>query len=212
MQYEQHDFVSNVAALHKTGQEDKARQMLMKEIAQIIVYHRGHAIQALNQVGVKTNKFATDKELTDKLAENLGTNPKLQGIIAGLLVQLNQSPQRPASQGGGQHFDPFQREKASAQYSRAEGQGAGAGMGAGPVGAIASMIGNIFGFAKSKTDQKSQAEANKMQLAQALLGSQPQKNNAGLYVGIAIGVVAIGTIFYLAFGKKSAQPAPLPTM
>lgn len=214
MQYEQHDFVNNVTVLHKTGEEAKAREMLMKEIAQMIVYHRGHAIQLLNANGIKTNKFASDKELTDKLAENLGTNKKLKGDIAALLVQLNSAPQRHQAQGVNPHQNPYGRYGNAEQYSRAEGQGAAAGaVGGGAVGSVTNLISNIFGFAKSKTDQKTQSEANKMQLAQSLLNAQPQKSNTGLYIGIAVAVIGLGTLLYFAFNKKSAPTQSLaPTI
>jgi hypothetical protein len=52
-----------------------------------------------------------------------------------------------------------------------------------------------------------------MQLAQSLLNAQPQKSNTGLYIGIAVAVIGLGTLLYFAFNKKSAPTQSLaPTI
>lgn len=216
MQYVQHDFVGNLAALSKAGEADKARTMLLKEIAQLIIYHRGHAIVALNASGIKTNKFASDKELTDKLAENIGENKQLQGAIASLLVTLNQPVGK--SSPVNSHINPHNNP-----YVNAGGQGAGSVLGGaasgaaqgGVVGTVAGAIGNLFGFLKSNKDAKTQTEQNKALLAQQLLASQPSgSSKTGNYIAIGLVVAAIGAIVYFGFVKKdgSAMPSTTPTV
>lgn len=192
MRYEQHDFINNFLSLHKVGDHDKAKDILLKEIAQLIVYHRGYVIRDLNAAGIPTNKFATDKELTNKLMDHLPENKKLQASISQMLVHFN---------------TPTNTRMGADGVGSSAVQGSASGASGGAVGAVAGAVGNIFGFFKSKTDQKTQADQNKLALAQSLLASQPTKSHTGTYVMIGAGLIAVTAILYFVLKPKHAPAA-----
>ncbi len=266
MKYEQHDFISNVAQYNKTGQDEKVRSLLMSELSQLIIYHRGSVLMALNDSGIKTDKTATEDELVEKLSKNLATNEKLKRTVSALLVDLNMHPKsKMYMNAAGETLSQRQLDEIALQYGyRKKYYGSGGGMSGGagalgagtdtsgtqgstgssngsqtsnsgysggaqnmgsgsgsqggagasqrsggdPVSAIAGAIGNIFGFAKSKTDAKTQADNNRMQLAQQLLANKQavSPSKTGTYVAItlvALTIIGIATYFVM---KKPMHP------
>ncbi len=197
MKAEQHDFTGNLTNAMRFGESEKARKMILNEIGELIHFHRGHAITALNEAGIQTNKDAKDKEITDKLAEGLRTNPKLVEILSTYIAHFNVSGEQymNADHEGGHE---------SAGAAAANGAIGGAATG-GVIGSIAGAIGSIFGFAKSSKDAKTQSEADKNALALALISARNQ-NGGGSSTGKTIGIVAvvsiaIGTAIYFATRK-----------
>lgn len=161
-----------------------------------MVFHRGHIISALNESGVPTDKNSTDRELIKKVVDHLGDNKAFTAKITGYIALFNNIPTQ-------------QRQNADSFWNGEGGTASGGGETAVPTGAfsaLAGAIGDIFSFAKGKQDAKSQAEANRMALAQSLLANQPQQpSNAGLIIGITLGAAAIGAIIYFAMRHQPAK-------
>jgi len=83
------DFSNNLSAYIRAGENDKAKKLIIKEIGQLMVYHRGHLISALNEAGIKTSANASDKEVAKKVADNLGENIPFTNAVLTLLISLN---------------------------------------------------------------------------------------------------------------------------
>jgi hypothetical protein len=182
------DFSKNINAYYDSGENKKAEKLLMSELGQLMIYHRGHIISALNEAGIETNKDASDKEIANKLASNLAYNDGLRIAISLLLNNLNANSFYQATgcpegyikqyfnadddkKGGG--FGAFLSSLTGslgggASSGGASGVGGSGGVptpqvtvGADPVSAIAGAIGSIFSFAGSKTAQKTEREKSK---------------------------------------------------
>lgn len=182
------DFSKNINAYYDSGENKKAEKLLMAELGQLMIYHRGHIISALNEAGIETNKDASDKEIANKLASNLAYNDGLRIAISLLLNNLNGNSFYQATgcpegyikqyfnaedgkNGGG--FGAFLSSLTGslgggASSGGASGVGGSGGVptpqvtvGADPVSAIAGAIGSIFSFAGSKTAQKTEREKSK---------------------------------------------------
>jgi len=247
MIHQKSDFTTNVNAYIRSGENEKAKKLIVSEIGQLMIYHRGHIISALNEAGIKTPANASDKEVAKKIADNLGTNTEFTNAILTLLVSINsgsgfylatgcpqgyyqnyfgsciKSPkgqtlsangyynanevQNPSTQGGG-----FMGFLSSLSSSPASGGAAPSSpIGADPVSAVAGAIGNIFGFAKAKTDAKSSAQTEKLKLAQQILANknaqQPPASNTGKTLLIVGGLAVVGVIAYLIIKKKGQASA-----
>ena len=83
------DFTHNLNSYIKSGQNEKAKKLIIKEIGQLMVYHRGHLISALNEAGIKTSPNASDKEVAKKIADNLGDNVPFTNAVLTLLISFN---------------------------------------------------------------------------------------------------------------------------
>lgn len=237
MVYQKHDFISNIGSYAASGEPDKAKSVLINEIAQLLIYHRGHVISALNESGIKTSKDAPDQELAEKLAENLGSNKALQSAVSLLLANLNSGKAFYSATGcregylqkfwgadgtagekrGG--FSTFlnslfgqQAQSANTQSpaGTAAGNVAGGAASGGAIGAIAGAINSIFGFAQAKTEAKTEAQSNKMKLAQQILQSKNNQQPAPSKGGSALAwTVAVIALVGVGFViyKKSQTTA-----
>lgn len=181
------DFSKNINAYYDSGENKKAEKLLMAELGQLMIYHRGHIISALNEAGIETNKDASDKEIANKLASNLAYNDGLRIAISLLLNNLNGNSFYQATgcpegyikqyfngegdkNGGG--FGAFLSSLTGSLGGGASSGSASGGasgsvpapqvtVGSDPVSAIAGAIGSIFSFAGSKTAQKTEREKSK---------------------------------------------------
>ena len=184
------DFSKNINAYYDSGENKKAEKLLMAELGQLMIYHRGHIISALNEAGIETNKDASDKEIANKLASNLAYNDGLRIAISLLLNNLNGNSFYQATgcpegyikqyfnvegdkKGGG--FGAFLSSLVGGFSGGASGGASGSAsggasgsvpatqvtVGSDPVSAIAGAIGSIFSFAGSKTAQKTEREKSK---------------------------------------------------
>jgi len=196
------DFSKNINAYYDSGENKKAEKLLMAELGQLMIYHRGHIISALNEAGIETNKDASDKEIANKLASNLAYNDGLRIAISLLLNNLNGNSFYQATgcpegyikqyfnaedgaSGGG--FGAFLSSLTGSGGGGSTSGGGGKGISpivegassGGYVGAIAGAIESVFSFAGSKTAQKTEREKSKSEkdtqrlaLAQQILGAK----------------------------------------
>ncbi len=198
MRYEKHDFLTNLNQLQKVGDKEKVKKLLMDEVGQLIVFHRGHVISALNESGVPTDKNSSDRELIKKVVDHLGDNKAFTAKVTGYIAMFNniksQSPQKYMNAGG-------------------DTWGADTAPKINPLDSITGAIGNIFGYAKAKQDAKAQADANRMALAQSLLANQPTaKSNTGAIVATVVVTAVLGlAIFYMWKHKGATHSAVAPT-
>ena len=89
MIHQKSDFTRNLSAYISAGENEKAKKLIVSEIGQLMVYHRGHIISALNDAGIKTAGNASDKEVAKKIADNLGTNEAFRNAMITLLISIN---------------------------------------------------------------------------------------------------------------------------
>jgi len=245
MIHQKSDFTQNVSAYIRSGENEKAKKLIISEIGQLMIYHRGHIISALNEAGIKTSGNESDKSVAKKIADNFGTNTEFTNAILTLLISINsgsgfflatgcpqgyyqnyfghyiKSPkdnklsangyyngnevENPSTQGGG--FMGFLSSLSSSPAS--SGAALPSPIGADPVSAIAGAIGNIFGFAKAKTDKKASAQTEKLKLAQQILANknsqQPPASNSGKVLLIVGGLAIVGLFTYLIIKKRGAS-------
>jgi len=223
MLYTKHDFVSNLNSYVASGENKKAQKVIVDEIGRTLVYHRGHVISALNEAGIKTAPNASDKDVTNKIAQNLGTNKKLTASLSVLMTGMNNGSSfyhaTGCKEGQIAHFMNAEgdQESAFAKFlgSLKGGGGASGGggsaspttpqgkVGADPVSAIAGAIGSIFSFAGAKTQQKTeektakaQADAQRLALAQQILASKNGQQPSATTMGgtTKIVLISVGVI------------------
>jgi hypothetical protein len=244
MIHQKSDFTQNVSAYIRSGENEKAKKLIISEIGQLMIYHRGHIISALNEAGIKTSGNASDKEVAKKIADNLGTNIEFTNAILTLLVSINSGSgfylATGCPQGYYQNYfgncikSPKSQTLSATGYYNANEVPQGSGfmgflnslspssgasggatpsspIGADPVSAVAGAIGNIFGFAKAKTDAKTSAQTEKLKLAQQILANknaqQPPASNTGKTLLIVGGLAVVGVIAYLIIKKKGQASA-----
>tara|TARA_R110000868_G_scaffold147305_5_gene368722 strand:+ start:1103 stop:1855 length:753 start_codon:yes stop_codon:yes gene_type:complete len=182
------DFSKNINAYYDSGENKKAEKLLMAELGQLMIYHRGHIISALNEAGIETNKDASDKEIANKLASNLAYNDGLRIAISLLLNNLNANSFYQAT---------GCPEGYIKQYFNAEDDASGGGFGA----FLSSLTGILGGGASGGASggggsggASSRGSSGSVPATQVTVGSDPVSAIAG----------AIGSIFSFA-GSKTAQ-------
>lgn len=198
--YMTHDLKNNY--MNAEGEENKTmkRDILMSEIGKLIVYQPNKVIDYLNQAGFKTKKrMYSKKELVKMTSQALGTSKKFATMLVNEIVT-----------GKGQNLTFAQDAvptKPKTDFTKTLGTFSN----------ILNGIGGIFGgrkkaeagaaASKAEADKaaaeaaKAQAEAQKA-LIQATAGIGSQKSNVALYVGIAVGIVAIAGIIIYIMRKK----------
>jgi len=180
------DFSKNINAYYDSGENKKAEKLLMAELGQLMIYHRGHIISALNEASIETNKDASDKEIANKLASNLAYNDGLRIAISLLLNNLN---------GNSFYQATGCPEGYIKQYFNLEGDDKkGGGFGA----FLSSLAGSLGGGASSGGASSGSASgggaSGSVPTPQVTVGADPISAIAG----------AIGSIFSFA-GSKTAQ-------
>ena len=182
------DFSKNINAYYDSGENKKAEKLLMAELGQLMIYHRGHIISALNEAGIETNKDASDKEIANKLASNLAYNDGLRIAISLLLNNLN---------GNSFYQATGCPEGYIKQYFNAGDDASGGGFGA----FLSSLTGILGGGASggasgggASSGASSGGSSGSVPAPQVTVGADPVSAIAG----------AIGSIFSFA-GSKTAQ-------
>lgn len=182
------DFSKNINAYYDSGENKKAEKLLMAELGQLMIYHRGHIISALNEAGIETNKDASDKEIANKLASNLAYNDGLRIAISLLLNNLN---------GNSFYQATGCPEGYIKQYFNAGDDASGGGFGA----FLSSLTGILGGGASggasgggASSGASSGGSSGSVPATQVTVGADPVSAIAG----------AIGSIFSFA-GSKTAQ-------
>lgn len=189
------DFYSNFTSAVSSKDNDAKKDMIVSEVADLIVNHKSDVVELLNSCGVKTDANENNKKIITKIVNN-GGSPKVQQGIAYLI----------ASKHGLAVIDTVKSN------SNVEGKS----ISVDPVSAIASAVGNVFqGLGKifgsdkdvAKIQAEAQADANRAVLIQTILNATlaqqgKKQSNTGLYVGIAIAAVVLITAGYFLLRKK----------
>lgn len=179
MIYVEQDFYSNFTASVTGKDSEQQRDILMTEIAQVIVNDRDQVIQLLNTVGTKMNNAAIDKQLVNACVKQ-ASNPKFQKGMAYLIARRNEL---------------MDGEKKSGSID--------------PISGIAQAIGDVFSSGAQKTVAEKQNQSiedtNRTALLMKVLelkGGAPPKSNTGKYVLIGILGLAAIVAAVLIFKKK----------
>ena len=179
------DFSKNINAYYDSGENKKAEKLLIAELGQLMIYHRGHIISALNEAGIETNKDASDKEIANKLASNLAYNDGLRIAISLLLNNLN---------GNSFYQATGCPEGYIKQYFNAEDGKSGGGFGAFLSSLAGGFGGGASGGASGGVGGSGSGASGSVPATQVTVGADPVSAIAG----------AIGSIFSFA-GSKTAQ-------
>jgi hypothetical protein len=128
-----------------------------------------------------TKQTASDKQVIDAIADNIGKNAKLQAGVAYMIAVKNTD----AEQTSGQDAKVGISDPVSTI-----------------IGGVTNAIGAIFGSKAAKTQAEAQADANRAALAAQVMAARQPKSNTGLYLGLAaLGVAAIVLVVYLTRKK-----------
>jgi len=89
MRYIKHDYPMNF--MSATGSEDTvlSQEILLDEVAQLIVRHPIEIIDALRESGVKIKGKPSDTEIVNVLTKNLGENEMLSRKVSKLIIRKN---------------------------------------------------------------------------------------------------------------------------
>lgn len=223
MKYVQHDFAGNIAKLQQSGEVDKVQKLILDEVGQLMVYHRGHLVAALNEAGFPTDPKASDKKISEVMADALKKSDSFRTAISTLLVGLNRGDAFHQATGcpQGQFESYFGKSQKSQQHHNAGGytpqqiqqymsqQGQQApragllsGASGGAVGAIAGALGSIIGGAQQNQNNKTQAEIERLKLAQQILEAKNRQQpsatgNTWLWVVLgSAAAITLGVVIY----------------
>lgn len=172
------DIMSNFSGAIMSNDKQMQKDILLSEIHKILHKNQKSLIEALKNAGVDVPSRISNRHLVHLVVESAYENAKFRENV-GLLIS----------------------ERQHSNFSNGDGAGAkilsGASSG-GVVGSIAGAVDSIFGFAKSKTDAKSQKEADKQRLLLSLAEDKKKSNllpiiiiASVLLIGGAIAVVSL---------------------
>lgn len=186
MLYLRHNLPGNYHNASGMGDEDMKADILMSEIAKLIVHRTDEVASALNKHGVKTSKNPTHRELVGKVSGKLHMSKEFAKDIA-LLIVGKPRPKKMNAEGGGQ---------ASTQDYAAMAAG------------TASLISSIGGMFGGKKKAKAQAKADKATAeaaARAKAAAQAQLQNAvkGVSGGKDTGM-SVSTYILIGLGSAAA--------
>jgi len=197
------DIMSNFSGSIMSNDKEMQKDILLSEIHKILDKNPKSLIDALKNSGVDVPSDISKKHLIHLVVEAVYENTKFRENIAFLIAQNQHSN---FSNANGELFDKikgfFNKSGDGSSDSTAEGAGGkilGGAASGGALGAISGAVNSIFGFAKSKTDAKTQKEADKQKLILALTQEEKKKSNlmpiiiiaSVLLIGGAIAVVSL---------------------
>ena len=187
------DIMSNFSGSIMSNDKEMQKDILLSEIHKILARNPQVLIEALNKSGIPTKKNISKDALINQTVEALYSSKKFRDVISEVIVHGHSDIY---SNADGALMGKIQGLFGGAGESGGEAVGgavSGGGGGGDPVSAIAGAVGAIFGFAKSKSDEKNQKEADKAKLRLAILSDSTQKTN-WMPIIIISGVLLIGGI------------------
>lgn len=179
----------NFSASQKYGDDELTRDVLLNQVADLIVHNRNEVVNLLNDkhVGLSVPQNASDKVLIKKLLDNAQSNEMLSKGLAFLMVQQMEMGESHA--GGGD-----------------------------PISAVADTIKSISGNIANKQNQKLQKQQNQADITKMILSKRQDeakgKSRTKLILLITAGaiVLIIGGIYAWKYFKTPAiAPTPMPT-
>jgi hypothetical protein len=220
MRYDKHNFVQNLSNATRMGDHDAAKQMLLSQLADIILMHSDLVISDLKNIGVDVPSNPSSKELAKLSIEHLD-DPKFQKLIAETIIH-HQEVHGLSAVG---QFDSIVSLGGEDLNYNADGEGKFLNA-VDPVSAIADAAGELFKFggkfAGKKADKqiaeentKAAKEQSKQELIKLLNTKQEGKNaNKNIkhvmspfaILGIVIGsIIVIGAISYTVYKMKNKK-------
>lgn len=218
MKYLKHNFVTNFHNATMMGDQQAAKEMLLSELADIIMQHKDMVISDLQAVGVKVPVNATDKQLGKLVIENLDKKD-LQQHISETLIHHHQMHGLNSNgiydmmiSRGGEDLN-LDGEVGAALVGVGKDIGGGA-LSGGTVGAVAGGVKSVADLIGKGKDKQMTQEQTKQQLIALLTAKQNAKNYAqttkrvmspwaitGIIVGGALLAAGIGYGIYKATRK-----------
>lgn len=206
MLYMQHNFHKNYHNASGLGDADVKRDILMSEIAKLIVYKPEEMSGMLKKYGIKISDKPTQRELTRQMAEGMYRSQNLAEEVSQEIA------------GGSKEFHgdgataTDTTKKDSVDYAALVGNAA----------ELVKGIGTTFGGKKKAKSQKAATEAEIKRLkaeadleklkamgalkkaVKGVSGGKDMESNIGMYIGIGLGVAAVVgfAIYWFKFRKK----------
>lgn len=181
----QRDFYSAFTGAGKAHNIDQQNNMLLDEVAALIVHHKDEMIELLRAVGAVLPKNPSNQSLITASAKQF-TNPKFQKGLAYLIAKRSDVILEKRHSASGDSSDPIANISSGI---------ASVSIGAGSVYADAA---NMKSAEESKKAIENTTISQLTQRVQSLTGVNPKSGKA-IYFIIG-GIIAIGAIMY--FKKK----------
>lgn len=218
MQYGAHNFqmnFTNAKSLHP----EMAKEMLVHEIAEMVINHQQGVVDALRDSGIKVSDFPTRKELVNLITEHGADNEQLRENIAALMIEKNTGEPQSNYSGCGpgqtqdsmgfchksvSHTSAFDGGIRPGKYDRnwnsADGTKAPAADPtddkSGLFSSLASNLGDLFGSWRKGHEKKKQQQNAKTDIQNtvddkaAQQGAPAEGLSSGAWIGIGVGAVA----------------------
>lgn len=187
--YWNHQPGKNYFMANGAGDTDMKTDILMSEIAKLIVNNKTRVVQLLNDSGVKTSSGITISSLSDKVAKALYGNIKFAEAIAAEIVQsgtkLNAdgttTPAKPKKS-----FSDILAEVSTTGKNLADA-----------AKNVKDLIGNVFGGKNKNESQATTSQENLKSQTEAVNKINDSGIGAAGYILIALGIsTAIGLTVY----------------
>lgn len=202
------DMMSNFAGSMFAKDKNMTKDVILSEVHKLIDKNPDVLIATLKESDVKVKDRYSKKELISLTVENLYDNDKFRMNVSKLIGNGYSSNYSSADGnfvdklkgifGGG---DSTSTDAKSVGTDSVGKVGTGAATG-GVVGAVAGAVNSIFGFAKSKSDAKTQKEADKQKLIQSMLDDSNKKRNYLPIIIISSVLLIGGIVAYVSLKKK----------
>lgn len=208
MLYVKHNLRDNYFSANGLGDERMKRDIIISEIAKMIVNRPADVISALNRNGVKTSTRPTHKELVGKVSDAMHNSQKFTTDLVSMFA-VNKRPMS---------ADGSAAQTTGTQTTGVKTQDYAA-MAAGTADTV-KFIGGLFGGKKKRKAQEAKdraaaAEAARQKaLAQSQLnhavkgvsGGKDTESNLMLYVGIGVGsalLITLAVVMYVKYKNKN---------
>lgn len=164
---------------YATGSDITSQKIIIGKIAELMRDQKSDVVKAMEYSGVPVNPKWSVRQWVSALVDNLPVNQALQKEIANLLIKRDQS-------------------QGEQLHGAVEIVVAG-------IKAIGDVFQGGVQAHNANVEQRISAQQGKDMITSVILKEDAgleKKSNAGLYIGMGIGVAVIGTLIYLLARKK----------
>jgi hypothetical protein len=182
------DIMSNFSGAVMSNDKEMQKDILISEIHKILHKNPKSLVEALKNSGVDVPKRISNDHLVHLVVEAVYENAKFRENVALLITENNHSN--------------FSNGDGDGEAIKAGGKILGGASSGGIVGAVAGAVDSIFGFAKSKTDSKTQKQADKQRLLLSLLEDKKKSNLVPIII-IASVLLIGGAIAFVSLRNKN---------
>lgn len=89
MTFLQHNFVSNLTNAVRSKDNRLVKYLIVGELSKVLVANRNAVLDILAKNNIRVSKWDSNKKLSDLIASNINTNPKLLQDISSLLIKYS---------------------------------------------------------------------------------------------------------------------------